>query len=707
MQISRSRILWEALSPILGGISLYLLLFIHGLVSSFSISYMGHSSSRVEEYILDNFLFDIIVFIGKILLVYIVIGVISGIVIHLAVFSFSRLLDCEFSKRRAFFLNLIISLIIYLLFFFKSIINFPQVYINNFYNRSSINRSILDFMVDNVSPSLISVLQIVALIAVVGVIVFYLASLRSRIINRFLYALSGIILLSLLFSSFDYSNSGERSTPNVLILASDALRPDHLSGHGYFRKTSPHIDRLITEGVTFRNALVGVPRTFPSWVSFLTGQYAQTHGIRHMFPTSGDLKRDFKSIVTKYREKGYYTAVVADFAGDIFSRIELGFERVDTPYFHFDYLIEQAILENHPFLLPFLTGRAGLTLFPVLRDSAYFCPPYLVRDKIIDALRESSGRPFFLTAFFSTTHFPYSPPYPYYRLYARRDYNGPYRYFKQRVISLENRGEDKISAEDIEQIRSLYDGGIKAFDDAVGDIVSYLEKRDILDNTIIVVLSDHGENLYEGNLGMGHGEHFRGFYSIRIPLIIRYPQLIKRGMVVKRVVRHVDVAPTILSMTGEKMPDWMDGLSLLPMIRDERMRDLYAFGETGIWFDNDQSGELFFQRLRILYPDITFLSEIDFNLDNQLVLRENYRDLINLAKHRYVFDGRYKLIYMPMREGVRYEMYDTLRDPDERNNIAESDQYNFRRLKRILFQWMTRNGDVRIKDDFVLPVGKS
>jgi arylsulfatase A-like enzyme len=183
--------------------------------------------------------------------------------------------------------------------------------------------------------------------------------------------------------------------------------------------------------------------------------------------------------------------------------------------------------------------------------------------------------------------------------------------------------------------------------------------------------------------------------------------LIKRGMVVDRVVRHVDVAPTILSMTGEGVPDWMDGLSLLPMIRGERMRDLYAFGETGIWFDNDQSGELFFQKLRILYPDITFLSEIDFNLDNQLVLRESYRDLINLAKHRYVFDGRYKLIYMPMREGVRYEMYDTLRDPDERHNVAESDQYNLRRLRRILFDWIRRNGDVRIEEDFVLPLGKS
>lgn len=703
MKINRSRILWEAHSPVLGGISLYILFFVYGLISSFSISYMGHRSSRVEKFILENFLSDIVILIVKILVIYLIIGLVSGIVIHLALLAFSRLSKREFSSIKLFFLNLVVSLFIYLIFFLKDIINYPQVYMNNFYNRNSINRFILDCMTDNVSPSLFSAMQITCLAVIIGVIVFYLISRRSRIVNRSLFVLGVILLAALLFSSFDCSKPGVKDRPNVLILAADALRPDHLSGHGYFRKTSPHIDSLIAEGVTFRSALVGVPRTFPSWVSFLTGQYALTHGIRHMFPTSRELKRDFKSIVKHYRETGYYTAVIADFAGDIFSRIELGFERVDTPYFNFNYLIEQAILDNHTYLLPFLTGRAGLILFPVLRDSAYFCPPYLVKDRVIKALRESDGRPFFMTTFFSSTHFPYAPPYPYYRTFTKEHYRGPYRYFKQRIISLENRGEVRISDDDINQIRSLYDGGIKAFDDAVGEILNYLKRKDILDNTIIVVLSDHGENLYEGNLGMGHGEHFRGFYATRIPLVIRYPRLIKKGLSIGDLVRHIDVAPTILSMTGEKVPDWMDGLSLMPMIRGEKTKQLYAFGETGIWFDNDQSDELFFQKLRILYPDITFLSEIDFTMDKQLVLRESYSELINLAKHRYTFDGRYKLIYMPMREGVRYELYDVLRDPDERHNIAESDQRNLGRLRKVLFDWMRRNGDVRIKGDFVLP----
>ena len=443
--------------------------------------------------------------------------------------------------------------------------------------------------------------------------------------------------------------SAHRDTPNILILGSDALRPDHFSGYGYFRDTTPSIDRLIRNGVSFTSAYIEVPRTFPSWVSILTGQFSATHGIRHMFPTSRDLNREFKSIVKVMRGKGYYTSVTGDYAADIFTRINLGFERVDTPYFNFNSVIQQAILENHTFLLPFLTGKAGLRIFPVLRDSAYFCPTDLVRDRVIGEIERAGGKPFFIASFFSSTHFPYAPTHPYYKRYTARDYDGQYRYFKQRTISLEGGGGyEKMTHRDIEQVRALYDGGLRAFDDAVGGIIEHLRVSGRLDNTVVVVLSDHGENLYEGILGMGHGEHFRGSYSTRIPLIIHYPKIAKSRREVTNIVRHVDIAPTLLELAGEKVPPHMEGVSLVPAMKGEVPAGLVAFGETGIWFDNTLREDLFFQELRILYPDITGISEIDFNFDNQIVLSEGYRDLVNLARHRYAHDGRYKLIYNPL-----------------------------------------------------------
>ena len=85
-------------------------------------------------------------------------------------------------------------------------------------------------------------------------------------------------------------------------------------------------------------------------------------------------------------------------------------------------------------------------------------------------------------------------------------------------------------------------------------------------------------------------------------------------------------------------------------------------------------------------------------------MSDEYRDIVNLAKHRYVYDGRYKLIYMPLKDRVVYEMYDTRNDPQERNNIAALDKKNLTRLKKILFEWIERNNDVFIRKDYVYPV---
>ncbi len=693
---------WKEFTPVLGGVAFFFLLFLHGLINSLTVTYMGHRSELVEDLIFGNFFADIVLFILKIAAVYLLLGITFGIVIYGAICSFMRLIHRPLTRGAAFFITMGTTAFIVLIFFLKDLVRYPQVYMNNFYQGGALQRMILDFTADTFSPPFFTQIQIVLFAAAIGLIVFPLLRIRNSLVNGILLAAVLPLISVALFSRLDCSRPGKPGRPNVLILAADALRPDHLSGYGYYRRTSPHIDELIADGVSFRNAFIEVPRTFPSWVSLLTGQYASTHGIRHMFPASRDLNRDFKTMAEFLGKRGYYTAVVADYAGDIFSRIDLGFEKVDTPSFNFNTILEQAMLEANIFLLPFLTGRFGLALFPCLRDSAYFCPPGIVTEKVIDSIRESHGRPFFVTAFFSSTHFPYAPPYPYYKMFSK-GYQGPYKYYKQRIISLEGKDEATISKRDIEQIRALYDGGIRAFDGAVGEIVSFLREKGILDETVILVLSDHGENLYEGDLGHGHGEHFRGQYAIKIPFILRYPPLSTERRDLSSVVRHVDVAPTLLSLLGEEISPSAEGVSLLPIVRGER-KLLYAFGETGIWFDNDQRSNHFFQKLRIIYPDITRLAEIDFERDNQLVLRESYRDLINVAKHRYIFDGRYKLIYMPLRDGVRYELYDILVDSRERVNIADKDRYNLARLKRSLFRWITRNGNVKVRKDFVLPV---
>ncbi len=696
--------------PLLGGISSFVVFFLYGLANNLSMSYMGNTSERVSQFIMQNFLGEIILFLGKILGVYLVIALALALAVHLCVYSFSRLAGFSLRTGTAVLFNFIGTFILALLVFMRDVILYPQMYMNNFYVKNALFRKLVEALTDHLSPGVFTALLALFGIVTAGLLIALVIKLRSRrIVVAFAIAacvLAIAVLVGLISrGARTPASAAQNGRPNVLIIATDALRPDHLSGYGYRRDTSPAIDRLIAEGTSFTSAHIEVPRTFPSWVSILTGQFSATHGIRHMFPTSRDLNREFLALPRLLREKGYSTSVVADYAGDIFTRIDLGFERVDTPYFNFSYVLQQAIIENHPFLLPFLTGETGLRLFPVLRDSAYFCPPALLKNRIINAIDESGNRPFFAATFFSSTHFPYAPPYPYYRRYTAKDYKGPYRYYKQRIITLDEKGDkgSGMSVEDIEQVRALYDSGIRAMDDAVGEIISHLRETGRLDNTIVVVLSDHGENLYEREYGMGHGEHFRGYFATRIPLVIRYPKIGLARREIADVVRHVDIAPTILAIIGEKAPARMEGVSLLPLIEGKKLPPRCAFGETGIWFDNTVREDLFFQSKRILYPDITNISEIDFHFDTQIVLNDDYRDLVNFAKHRYVFDGRYKLIYMPLESRVEYELYDTKNDPEERRNIAAGDQANLARMKRILFDWVSRNGDVVLKNDFIFP----
>ncbi|MCX7678097.1 MAG: sulfatase [Spirochaetes bacterium] len=693
--------------PSLGGVALMVVLFLYGVVNSLSMSYMGNTSKAVVDFIFQHFFSTIVIFLLKLFGVYCLIGLIIGFAIYCALRSLWQVFPNGRAPVRDCMLVFFASFFVFIVFFLRDIILYPQVYVNNFYAKSKIIAIVFDFLTHRVPPLFFTI--ILGIIFSFVLLIPIVSALRKRMWQQ-MFLFSAVSVFAIIIIAYCIHNptidsrQKDLQFPDVLILGADALRVDHFSGYGYHRDTTPAIDELIKEGVSFTRTYIEVPRTFPSWVSILTGQFSATHGIRHMFPTSRELNRDFHSIAKTFRQKGYYTAVVGDYAADIFPRIDLGFERVNAPYFNFNTIIEQAILENHTFILPFITSSFGLLLFPSFRDSAYFCPPSLVCQKVIDEINRAGDRPFFITAFFSSTHFPYAPPYPYYLRYADPNYRGQYKYFKQRIISLEGKEKESVDADDIKQINALYDGGLRAFDDAVGEIIAQLKASRRLDSTIVIIVSDHGENLYERNLGMGHGEHFRGHYAIQIPFIVRYPKILPKGRKYEGIVRVVDIAPTILELAGEKPTPHMEGISLVRPVILNRTEKLVAFGETGIWFDNTLREDLFFQKLRILYPDITGISHIDFHFGNEIILRDEYRDLVNLAKHRYAYDGRYKLIYMPLVNRTAYELYDSLYDPNDLHDISKTNIVQLTRMKTILFKWISRHSDVIEKREIFFPL---
>jgi arylsulfatase A-like enzyme len=643
---------------------------VYTLAFNVSLSYMGNTADNALDMILGKFFAVLVITLLKLLSAYLVIFSVLGFLFRHALRGYARLFRAEVSGKKEIALTCAFIVLFLVTALFRDLIMYPQIYMDSFYLKNRAYAAIQEFLTNGLSPYVFMIIEYAIIIAAAAGCLYdlrrffiaKLVSLRNFVLRRkAVCSAAAVIFIIILVLPFH----GKDPRRNVLILASDALRPDHFSYYGYDRPTTPNLDALFAKGMTASNLYTAIPRTFPSWTSILTSQNPETHGIRNMFPSSATRNKEFVTLASILAEKGYHTAVVSDFAGDIFPRISLGFSSVRAPTFNAGVMMEQIALKSNIFILPFLTSKPGMFFFPSVKEFADFADPRFVTDGIKKEISsaEKSGEPFFIASFYSITHFPFSSPYPYYNKFADRSYEGPSKYMKNRIVSLSSKGaEDKMTERDIEHVRALYDGCLNGFDDAAGEIIRTLERRGLLDNTIIVILSDHGENLYENDNGMGHGEHLRGKYSLKVPFCV-YGKGIGSSKI-DEVRSTIDIAPTVLEFLGIQKPDSFEGCSLThPLDRDYNSRI-----ETGLWFDT--GGDFFFQKKRIMYPDITGLYDIEFDYGREMILNQQFANLSNLAKHRALIMGNFKLIAMPTDSRVEYSLYDLSKDPLELDDIA-------------------------------------
>jgi arylsulfatase A-like enzyme len=477
------------------------------------------------------------------------------------------------------------------------------------------------------------------------------------------------------------------------VLAADSLRADRLDP-----KIAPNLAALAAKGTRFDRAYVSLPRTFPSWVTILTGRHGHHHGIRSMFPTWEERAKDFDALPQRLAQAGWSTGVVSDYAGDIFGRIDLGFARVDTPSFDFRQLIRQRALERETPLLPILHSQLGRRMFPVMRELNDAADPMLLAEDVGAALRgmRKKDQPFFLTVFFSTAHFPYAAPSPYYAKYTKGSYRGRFKYHKPVGLG----SEAPPDAEDITQIRALYDGAVTAIDDAVARVLRTLRTLDLDDKTIIVVTADHGETLYDFGHGQGHGDHMFGDESTHVPLVVYDPRH-KAGHRETRIVRDVDIAPTLYDLTGVAPASGLDGRSLAPAVRGEPIEPRFAYAESELWFTEDIPALP--AEMRIPYPGIMALTELDSRHNAEIVLRKEMLPITLMARHRMVRDERWKLVYVPTRTGVKYVLFDTENDPHETKDVSAAQADVVNRMKTELWKWMLEDPLMEQKDGWLVP----
>jgi arylsulfatase A-like enzyme len=285
------------------------------------------------------------------------------------------------------------------------------------------------------------------------------------------------------------------------------------------------------------------------------------------------------------------------------------------------------------------------------------------------------GAPFFMTVFFSTAHFPYAAPAPYYARYTDPTYRGRFKYHKPVGLG----GEEELDASDVAQVRGLYDGAVTSIDDAVAQLLRALDEHGLRDDTIVVITADHGETLFDHGHGQGHGDHLFGDEGTHVPLVIIDPRR-AGGMRDPKVVRDVDIAATLYDLTSTPAPSDLDGVSLF-----KPHGDLAAFAETELWLGDVPALP---DDLRLPYPSLAHLTEVDPAHHDEIVLRKDVEAVTTVARHRMVRDNRWKLVYVPTRRGVRYFLYDVVKDPGETNDVAAAHPDVVTAMRGTLWRWM-------------------
>lgn len=698
---------WLSSGPFVG-VLLGLVAFVRGVASLGELSYLGQGTEEIKQIAIQAYGTDVVAEHLKLLALYVGLGLAGGI-LAAGLCALRDHLRGRRPRSRLWRLGRYVLLIggLHLFFFARSVVVYPQLYAEYLYDRGGYKKQLQMALTDHFSPGLLDGLMLLALalfvlLPLVRTVRAQGWSWRRPRLRRLVGWGSALGLISVALVSLAVATgprvAHNNKGPNVLIIAVDSLRPDRLEEARY-RRVAPRLHRLARRSVRFSHAYVTLARTFPSWLTFLSGQEPHTHGIRHMFPSWRARRRAGVTLPLHLRRAGYETAVVSDYAGEIFGRIPLGFHHRDVSSFSFYEIVRQRVLKAHAHLMPYLATGPGRRLAPPMAGLPENADPHIMARQVNRMLTRVAGKKrFFMVAFFSASHFPYSAPYPYYKRFTSQSYTGRYRYHKQLLLN-----EGPPTQADIKHIRQLYDGTVAAADDAIGRVLDHLRTLGIADKTIVVLTADHGENLYEPTLGMGHGDHLRGEVATRVPLVIYDPVHRPPPRRVDTIVRDVDLAPTLAALVGKPMKNAMAGRSLRPLMQGKpTQHDRAAFMETGLWFvPKPQGVDL---SLRIRYPPVlNGLVQLDRKRRGDLVLNPSYRTLVMAAKHRAIRTQRWKLIYVPLTSGVRYQLFDVKVDPHCTRDVAKQHPRVTGRLAIRLRRWMRGElGSLQV-GDYVLP----
>jgi arylsulfatase A-like enzyme len=320
---------------------------------------------------------------------------------------------------------------------------------------------------------------------------------------------------------------------NVIVISVDTLRADRLGCYGHELPTSPNIDALAREGVVFDDASSTSAWTLPAHASLLVGRYPTRHGVRALGEA---LPRDLPTLASMLRVHGFATGAVVNLLALQTHQLLSGFESVE-------------MLESD--------------------QSAEGAAASVTRLATMWLERQQDKRTLLFLHYYDV-HSDYRSLPHYEGLFTER--TNHHQGSTDQVLSIAATG--RVQKSEAERLSRLYDAGVRQLDDELGRFFRWLEEQGRLENTLVVLTSDHGEEFFDHGpehpartIGVSHG-HSLYQELVRIPLIMRGPS-VPRGIRVEAPVSLVDVTTTVLGALGLRAPSGLDGMDLRPLFEKE------------------------------------------------------------------------------------------------------------------------------------------
>ena len=392
----------------------------------------------------------------------------------------------------------------------------------------------------------------------------------------------------------------KKDLPNILWYCTDQQRYDTIGSLNNPHVRTPNIDRMVAQGTAFTKTYCQSPICTPSRASFLTGCYP--NALRT--PRNGNyIYADQFPLISKIlKDHGYDCGLVGKLhLASSFQRIE---PRVDDGYrfFKWSHAPRDDWKEGHDYAE--WVRQKGSVLKELVKDvdgiPAELHQTTWGTDRSIDFIQENREGPWFLSVNVYDPHPPFNPPKEYRDMFDPKSMPDPlFREsdliqqkilepidFQSKVCRPEAldicdpilprtptadsvRGDDPSPGErDAWTLKAAYYAMIKLIDDQFGRLVQFLENTNQLENTVIIYSTDHGESLGDHGLIEKGCRFYEGL--VHVPLVISWPGMVKEGLQSEALVELMDITPTLMEILGIPQPDYMQGMSLWPILSGKK-----------------------------------------------------------------------------------------------------------------------------------------